>query len=169
MVDSNSLVPYHGEIVKRCPFHLVRLDRYHKPTHATTNKPRIRPDAFAAWRLKCQAWNSGCAPEAGLIGRRLRPPSFMCLTGLRALTDRFNRPRRRHSDRGLDSRVIPEYFFREQVYFVFLLSAVQRFFRLLFKVFQDGWGFTDLAAKPAPFRFSTFYVSSTEKSRVTHE
>lgn len=55
-----------------------------------------------------------------MIGRRLRPPSFICLTGLRASTDRFNRSRRRHSDRGLDARVISDFFFfREQVYFVF--------------------------------------------------
>lgn len=46
-----------------------------------------------------------------MIGRRLRPPSFMRLTGLRASTDRFNRPRRRHSDRELDARVISDFFF----------------------------------------------------------
>lgn len=52
-------------------------------------------------------------------------------------------------------------------FFFFLLSAVQRFSRLSFKVFQDGWGFTDLAAKPAPFRLSR-HVASTEESRVTY-
>lgn len=113
------------------------------------------------WRLKCQAWNSGCALEAGLIGRCLRPPSFMCLTGLRASTDRFNRPRRRHSDRGLNARVIPG-FFRKQVY---LLSTVQRFSCLPFKVFQNGWGFTDLATKPAPFWLSR-HVTNTVPNHI---
>lgn len=119
-------------IIKRRPFHLVRLDRYHKPTHATTNEPRICSGAFATWRLKCQAWNSGCALEAGLIGRRLRPPSFTCLTGLRASTDRFNRPRRRHSEDWMHE-LLPG-FFREQVYFVFYYrrSSVSLVFLLKF-------------------------------------
>lgn len=62
-------------------------------------------------------------------------------------------------------------FSRERVYFEFLFyyyyrrSSVSLVF--LLKFFQDGWGFTDLAAKPAPFRLSC-HVASMEESRVTY-
>jgi len=49
--------------------------------------------------------------------------------------------------------------------FRFLLSAVQRFSYLSFKVFQNGWGFTDLATKPAPFWLSR-YVTNTVPNHI---
>lgn len=51
-------------------------------------------------------------------------------------------------------------------FFFFIIGGPTFLSCLPFKVFQDGWGFTDLAAKPAPFRLSR-HVISTE-SRVTY-
>lgn len=62
----------------------------------------------------------------GRIDRSTSPSSVVYVShiGLRASTDRFNRPRRCHSDRGLKSRVIPAFLFREQVYFVSFIIII---------------------------------------------
>lgn len=61
---------------------------------------------------------------------RSTSPSFMCLTGLRASTDRFNR--RRHSDRGLDSRVIPAGFFPANEFFFIIITGGPAFLSSFF-------------------------------------
>jgi hypothetical protein len=154
--DNNGLVSRPARILWDVIKSLIRLislglDRHHRPGNMQRLTSRVFAQAPSSCdRLKCQAWNSGCALEAELIGRRLRPPSFMCFHSQHVGSDRFNRscPILVLFIDGLGFDAV---FPQDWLYAFFIggLTLPDLPFAL-----QDGWGFTDPATKPAPFHFS---------------
>jgi len=113
-------------------------------------------------RLKCQAWNSGCALEAELIGR-LRLRRLCVFTANTALTDLTVTVPGPMALVLVDGLRFDAVFPQDWLYVSFIGDLTLP--RLSFAL-QNGWGFTDPATKPAPFPFSRHHTRMQDESRA---